>query len=178
MALSRPFKEDCRALLLSTPLSCPPGDYGVMSLALFPIGSVSNSSILQIFRDASDLRWLLFPPVYLLGHFPSLWHVQGSTPTAVTLASVTGVTIVVTNTFAVYYRCYYRGYKHVCCLLQVLLSWLQLRLMSVIGVTIVATSTPAVCYRCYCCCCKHACCLLQVLLCGYKHAYCLLQVLL
>ena len=31
----------------------------------------------------SHLLGLLCPPVYLLSHFPSLWHVQGSTPTGV-----------------------------------------------------------------------------------------------
>ena len=34
-------------------------------------GCVSSSSTLQIFRDASHLWWLLCPPIYLLGHFPS-----------------------------------------------------------------------------------------------------------
>ena len=53
---------------------------GEMSLALCP-QAVSCSSKLQIFRDASKLWWLLFPPVYLLGHFPSLRHVQGGIST-------------------------------------------------------------------------------------------------
>ena len=44
-------------------------------------GSVSSSSTLQIFLEASHLWWLLCPPVYLLGHFPSLRYVQGDTPT-------------------------------------------------------------------------------------------------
>ena len=34
-----------------------------------PAGNVSSSSTFQIFRDASHLRWLLFSPVHLLGHF-------------------------------------------------------------------------------------------------------------
>ena len=63
--------------------------------------------------------------------------------------SVTGVTIVATSTPTACYRCYYRGYKHSYCLLQVLLSWLQTRLLHVTGVTIVATNMPTVCYRCY-----------------------------
>ena len=33
-------------------------------------GSVSSSSTLEIFRDASRLWWLLCPPVYLFGSFP------------------------------------------------------------------------------------------------------------
>ena len=57
---------------------------GVSSLALrAPASSVSSSSTFQIFRDAS-LLWLLFFPAFcLLGHFPSLRRVQGSTPTGV-----------------------------------------------------------------------------------------------
>ena len=53
---------------------------GMMSLALCPLWS---SSTLEIFREASHLWVLLCPPVCLLGHFPSLRHVQGSTPTGV-----------------------------------------------------------------------------------------------
>ena len=75
MALSRPFKEDRLAHPLSMSLCfrrsmvrCP---------WLFPAGSVSCSSALQIFRDTSHLRWLLFPPVYLPCHFPLLRYVQG-----------------------------------------------------------------------------------------------------
>ena len=44
-----------------------------MFLALYP-QVVSSSSTFQIFRDASHLRWLLCPPVYLLSHFPGLRH--------------------------------------------------------------------------------------------------------
>ena len=52
-------------------------------LGFVPAGSVSSSSTLQIFREASHLWGLLFPPVCLLGHFPSLRHVQDSAPTGV-----------------------------------------------------------------------------------------------
>ena len=77
------FKEDHGALLpLSMPLSsrrfivwCP--------WHCVPAGSVSSSSTLQIFWDASHLWWMLCLPVYLLSHFPSLQHVQGSTSTVV-----------------------------------------------------------------------------------------------
>ena len=50
----------------------------VMSLLCqsVPAGSVSSSSILQIFREATRLCWLLFQPVYLLCHFLWLRHVQ------------------------------------------------------------------------------------------------------
>ena len=44
---------------------------------------VSSSSKLHIFQDASHLWGLLYLPFYLLGHFPSLQHVQGSTSTGV-----------------------------------------------------------------------------------------------
>ena len=37
-------------------------------------GSVSSSSIFQIFRDVSHLGRLLFPPVCLFGQFPGLRH--------------------------------------------------------------------------------------------------------
>ena len=70
MALSRPFNQDCRALLLSTPFTsrqsmvwCP---WPCNVLA----GSVSSFSTLKVLSDTSHLWWLLCPPVYLLGHFP------------------------------------------------------------------------------------------------------------
>ena len=47
------------------------------------VGRVSRSSTLKIVREANRLWWLLFPPVCLVGHFPRLRHVQGSTPTGV-----------------------------------------------------------------------------------------------
>ena len=52
-------------------------------LGFVPAGSVSSSSTLQIFREASYLWELLCLPVDLLGHFPSLRHFQGSTPARV-----------------------------------------------------------------------------------------------
>ena len=60
-----------------------PGDRWCDVIGFVTAGSVSSSSTCQIFRDASQLLWLLCPPVCLLGHFPSLRHVQGSTPTGV-----------------------------------------------------------------------------------------------
>ena len=54
---------------------------GVMSLALHP-QVVSQAS--QHFRSSEkQATCKLCPPVCLLGHFPSLQHVQGSTPTGV-----------------------------------------------------------------------------------------------
>ena len=55
----------------------PPGARWCDVLGFVPAGSVSSSSTLLIFQNASHLRRLLCPPVYLLGHFTSLWHVQG-----------------------------------------------------------------------------------------------------
>ena len=45
-----------------------------------PADSVSSTWTLHIFPDWSHLWWLLYPPVCLLGHFPSLQHVQGNIP--------------------------------------------------------------------------------------------------
>ena len=56
---------------------------GVMSLFFAPAGSVPSFSTLQTFREASHLWGLLCLAVYMLGHFPSLQHVQGSQPTGV-----------------------------------------------------------------------------------------------
>ena len=61
----------------------PPDDRWCDALGFVPAGSVSSFSILQIFGEASHLWGLLCSPVYLLGHFPSLQHVQGSTPAGV-----------------------------------------------------------------------------------------------
>ena len=76
MAHSRPFKEDRRALPLSTPLI--KAIDGVMSLALRPL-VVSETP--RHFRSAETQAtygaWLC-PPVYLLGHFLSRWSAQGS----------------------------------------------------------------------------------------------------
>ena len=66
------------------PCLSPPGDSSVWCpWHCVPAGSVSSSSTLQIFWDASHLWWMLYLPVYLLSHFPSLQHVQGSTSTVV-----------------------------------------------------------------------------------------------
>ena len=73
MALSRPFRKDRLALPLSQ-LS-PPGDHWRDAFDFVPTGSVSSSSALQVFREASHLWGWLDPPVYLLSHSPSL-HVQ------------------------------------------------------------------------------------------------------
>ena len=81
MALSHPFKEDHLALPLSTSFSSRWLTRDV--LGFVPAGSVSSFLTLKIFPEASNMWRLLCPPVYLLGHFPSLWHVQGSTPTGV-----------------------------------------------------------------------------------------------
>ena len=83
MTLSHPFKVDrLRTLPLSMPLSSRSSKVWCPWLCQFvPACSVSSSLTIQIFQDASHLWGLLCPPAYLLGHFPSLWHVQDSTPT-------------------------------------------------------------------------------------------------
>ena len=83
MALSHPFKEDILEHFLFKVFPClsPPGHQWCDVLGFVPACSVSSSLTLQIFQDASHLWGLLYPPMYLLGHFPSLWHVQDSTPT-------------------------------------------------------------------------------------------------
>ena len=65
------------------PCLSPPGERWCDVLGFVPAGSVSSSSAPQIFQDTSHLWGLLCPPVYLLGRFPSLRHVQDSTPTGV-----------------------------------------------------------------------------------------------
>ena len=52
----------------------PPGDRWCDVRAFVVFGSFSSSSIFQIFRDASHLGRLLFPPVCLFGQFPGLRH--------------------------------------------------------------------------------------------------------
>ena len=81
MALSRPVKEDRLALRFLFPRLSSPGDRWCDVFGFVPTGSVSSPSTLHPFREANHLRGLLCPPVYLLGHFPSLRHVQGSAPT-------------------------------------------------------------------------------------------------
>ena len=80
---SRPFKEDRLALQSLFPCLSPPCDRWCGVLGFVPTGSVSSSSTLQIFQDASHLWWLLCLPVYLLGRLPSLRYVLGRTPTGV-----------------------------------------------------------------------------------------------
>ena len=57
----------------------PPGDRWCDFLGFVPAGSVSSSSTLQSFRDASHSWWLICPPVYLLCHLLWLRHAH-STP--------------------------------------------------------------------------------------------------
>ena len=83
MTLSRPFNEDRLALRPSTPSSLLYAIDGCDVLGFVLAGSVSSSSTLQVFREASYLWGLLCPPVNLLGRFPSLRHVHGSSPTEV-----------------------------------------------------------------------------------------------
>ena len=78
--------SDCRwpSLVLSRkiverfhfPRLSPPDDRWCNIIGFVPAGSVSSTSTLQNFRDASHSWWLLIPPVYLIDHFPSLQHVQ------------------------------------------------------------------------------------------------------
>ena len=70
-------------LRLLFPHLSPPDDRWCDALGFVLAGSVSSFSILQIFREASQLRGLLCPPVYLLDHFPLLQHVQGNRPAGV-----------------------------------------------------------------------------------------------
>ena len=46
-----------------------------------PAGKVSRASILQLFRDASHLWWLLCQLVYLLDHFSRFRQIQDRRPT-------------------------------------------------------------------------------------------------
>ena len=80
MFLSHPFKK----IILHFLLPC----LDVLGFPFVPTGSVMGSSTLQIFREASHLWGLLCLPVCLLGHFPSLWHIQGSTATEVCFYSL------------------------------------------------------------------------------------------
>ena len=57
------------------PRLSPPVDRWCHVLGFVPAGTRSFST-LWIFREASHLWGLLFAPVYLLGHFPSLRHVR------------------------------------------------------------------------------------------------------
>ena len=68
LALSRPFKEDCLVL----PLSTPPSSRRSMMWCpwLWPGDSVLGSSTLQVLQDTRHLWWLLCLPVHLLSHFP------------------------------------------------------------------------------------------------------------
>ena len=68
IALCSPFKEDRLAFPLSTP--SPPGDLRCDVLGIVPTNSVSSSSILPSFRDASHLWWLLFPASLSAQSFP------------------------------------------------------------------------------------------------------------
>ena len=81
MALSRPFKGRSSSAF-SFHASLLQAIDGVMSLALCP-RVVSQAP--QHFRSSEKQAWCAWglhcPPAYLLGHFPSLRHVQGSTPT-------------------------------------------------------------------------------------------------
>ena len=79
-ALSRPFKEKYLVLPLSMSLSLD--DRWCKVFGFVSTGSVSSST-LQIFWDASHSWGLLCSPIYLLGHFPRLRHIQGSTSTGV-----------------------------------------------------------------------------------------------
>ena len=77
MAPSRPFKEDRLALLLSTPLSSRP------SMEWCPTCPKVVSQAPQHFRSSEKQKPFVIAAlpatVYLLGHFPSLRHVNGST---------------------------------------------------------------------------------------------------
>ena len=56
---------------------------GVTYLALCPLAVSQAPQQIQNYREARYLWALLCLPVCLLGHFASLRHVQGSTPTGV-----------------------------------------------------------------------------------------------
>ena len=81
-ALSRPSKEDRLALPLSRPLSSRRS----MVCRLWLCTRRQCLKLLNFWR-------LLFPPIYLHGHFPSLWPVQGSIPTGVCLLILLSVTL-------------------------------------------------------------------------------------
>ena len=63
MALSRPFKEDCLALLFSMPLSSRRSMVWVFGFV--PAGSVSSCSTFQVYWEASYLWGLLCQPANL-----------------------------------------------------------------------------------------------------------------
>ena len=87
-SLSHPFKEIKHFLF---PCLSPPGEHWCCVLSFVPAGSISSSSTCQIFWDASHLWWLLCLTVCLLGDFPSLQDVLGSTPTWIIWARVFSV---------------------------------------------------------------------------------------
>ena len=60
-----------------------PGNWWCGNLGCVSVGSVLSSSALQIFWVVSHLSSLLCPPVYLLGDFLWLRHVQSRTSTGV-----------------------------------------------------------------------------------------------
>ena len=59
----------------------PCGSWWCGVLGFVPAGFVSSPSTLQIFQEAVHLLWFFCPPVYLLGQFPWLVHIQDSTVT-------------------------------------------------------------------------------------------------
>ena len=61
----------------------PPGHRRCDVLGFLSVGSVSSSSILQIFRDAGHLWWRLCLSFCPIGLFSRLWHAQGSISTGV-----------------------------------------------------------------------------------------------
>ena len=63
-------------------LLSPPGDQWCDVLGFVPEGSVSSQAP-QHFKLTRRKPLLMVSPVYLPGHFLSLWHVQGSTSTGV-----------------------------------------------------------------------------------------------
>ena len=65
-------EEGCLVLPLSMPVFSRWSGCDGLGF-VFP-GSVSSFSTLQVVREASHLRGLHFPPVYLLGHFLSHRH--------------------------------------------------------------------------------------------------------
>ena len=82
MALSRPFKGRSSSAS-SFHASLLQAIDGVVSLALCPQVVFQAPQQFRSFEKRATCEGCFSPPVCLLGHFPSLRHVQGSVPTGV-----------------------------------------------------------------------------------------------
>jgi len=90
MTISSPFKEDRLTKPLSTPLSSR------RSMVWCPWLCARRLCLKFLYTSdlpkRKHLSRLLFPPIHLLGHFPSLRHVQSSTPKGVSAGGCPALT--------------------------------------------------------------------------------------